>query len=580
MIRTTLITIMDKNSKKVAFRPRNLDVNKKMKIYLSKLPKDLNLYCADNEDISNISSGMEKAEEMEHHLQQAMSFGSVIPIPDIQNEVYNEFCEITCPPTYEMPAKLIQIPSEHVYSDLPDYDMDSSDEIWLQKQSKTLNLTPLKFEEMIDKLEKQTSKTVPNLTEAKTVLKQPDELTMIVYDYWLGKRLRTGHPMLFTIKKEEYNAKKYSNNPYIAFRRRLLRGEKMKTRRDLKSDYNNFGKMLKLRKDLMTVQKLLGMVKRREDGKKERLILGKQIIEKQYQTKDFNVIHELMSNFCTAARIRPALIPLYSNNHWNPKYDNIKLNQQRYYIPTCTITTSVDRNGFISYDVKPKSRNIPTNHHNLQFKTAVTRKPIIEKRVMIKSEDNTAPVHLLHNNVLPAQSVEDLCSNEDENHFTFHRKMYCDYHEPKQEASGEWPYNKMNRMHHPYNLTSIRNPNPRCIGFARRRVGRGGRVILDRIPTNVDTFWTQLNDTDDHDKSSFTLQSNNNLNPTSCEQLLEEINTNSAHFRPATPEPFIEEERNNENYIFESDLELYGFTSNYDFCSSFEMKFSNDSFIL
>lgn len=69
--------------------------------------------------------------------------------------------------------------------------MDSSDEIWLQKQSKTLNLTPLKFEEMIDKLEKQTSKTVPNLTEAKTVLKQPDELTMIVYDYWLGKRLRT-----------------------------------------------------------------------------------------------------------------------------------------------------------------------------------------------------------------------------------------------------------------------------------------------------------------------------------------------------------------------------------------------------
>lgn len=69
--------------------------------------------------------------------------------------------------------------------------MDSSDELWLQNQSKTLNLTPLKFEEMIDKLEKQTSKTVPNLTEAKTVLEQSDELTMLVYDYWLGKRLRT-----------------------------------------------------------------------------------------------------------------------------------------------------------------------------------------------------------------------------------------------------------------------------------------------------------------------------------------------------------------------------------------------------
>lgn len=55
---------MDKNSKKGVFRPRNLDVHKKMVIYLSKLPKDLNLYCADIEDISNISSGMEKSEEM------------------------------------------------------------------------------------------------------------------------------------------------------------------------------------------------------------------------------------------------------------------------------------------------------------------------------------------------------------------------------------------------------------------------------------------------------------------------------------------------------------------------------------
>lgn len=111
--------------------------------------------------------------------------------------------------------------------------------------------------------------------------------------------------MLYTIKKEEYNTKKYSNNPYIAFRRRFQRGEKMKTRRDRKSDHIGFGKMLKLRRDLMTVQKLLGMVKRREEGKKERHILGGQIFEKQYKTKDFNVTHELVSNFFdTAARIR------------------------------------------------------------------------------------------------------------------------------------------------------------------------------------------------------------------------------------------------------------------------------------
>lgn len=36
------------------------------------------------------------------------------------------------------------------------------------------------------------------------------------------------------------------------------------------------------------------------------------------------------------------------------------------------------------------------------------------------------------------------------------------------------------------------NFRPRCIGFARRRVGRGGRIILDRVSTNLDEFWANL----------------------------------------------------------------------------------------
>lgn len=33
---------------------------------------------------------------------------------------------------------------------------------------------------------------------------------------------------------------------------------------------------------------------------------------------------------------------------------------------------------------------------------------------------------------------------------------------------------------------------PRCIGFARRRVGRGGRIILDRASTSYDEVWSRL----------------------------------------------------------------------------------------
>lgn len=42
-----------------------------------------------------------------------------------------------------------------------------------------------------------------------------------------------------------------------------------------------------------------------------------------------------------------------------------------------------------------------------------------------------------------------------------------------------------------FTLTSLSNPR-RCVGFARRRVGRGGRIILDRISTDYDDFWRKL----------------------------------------------------------------------------------------
>lgn len=75
--------------------------------------------------------------------------------------------------------------------DIIDYDMDSDDEVWLNTQTQRLELTPLKFEEMMDKLEKSSGQTVVQLNEAKALLKEDDDLIMSVYDYWLNKRLKT-----------------------------------------------------------------------------------------------------------------------------------------------------------------------------------------------------------------------------------------------------------------------------------------------------------------------------------------------------------------------------------------------------
>lgn len=43
-----------------------------------------------------------------------------------------------------------------------------------------------------------------------------------------------------------------------------------------------------------------------------------------------------------------------------------------------------------------------------------------------------------------------------------------------------------------YSSISLYFSRPRCIGFARRRMGRGGRVILDRISTNMDDLWSNM----------------------------------------------------------------------------------------
>lgn len=74
--------------------------------------------------------------------------------------------------------------------DVPEYDMDSEDEFWINQQRKRLDLTPLKFEQMMDRLEKSSGQTVVTLNEAKALLKQDDEISIAVYDYWLNKRLK------------------------------------------------------------------------------------------------------------------------------------------------------------------------------------------------------------------------------------------------------------------------------------------------------------------------------------------------------------------------------------------------------
>lgn len=155
----------------------------------------------------------------EHHLQRAICTGLIIPTPEVTDladaEAYNKIY----PADYKLPRQLIHMQRKRMLKchyvfylyhflgqingtrllfaafameqDIPDYDMDSEDEKWVALQSRKMELTPLQFEEMMDRLEKSSGQTVVTLNEAKALLKEDDDLIIAVFDYWLNKRLKT-----------------------------------------------------------------------------------------------------------------------------------------------------------------------------------------------------------------------------------------------------------------------------------------------------------------------------------------------------------------------------------------------------
>ena len=85
------------------------------------------------------------------------------------------------------------------------------------------------------------------MSEAKALLKQDEDLTIAIYDYWLNKRLKKERALIPTVKSEKRDGTS-DRDPYVAFRRRT---EKMQTRKNRKNDEQSYEKMLILNRDMI-----------------------------------------------------------------------------------------------------------------------------------------------------------------------------------------------------------------------------------------------------------------------------------------------------------------------------------------
>ncbi|XP_022232748.2 uncharacterized protein LOC111081111 [Drosophila obscura] len=566
---------------KLSFRARHLDPSKQMPIYLAEELPDLPEYSAINRAVPQMPSGMEKEEESEHHLQRAICTGLIIPTPEVL-QTDQPFYDTYYPPDYKMPRQMIHMQPLGLDTEVPDYDMDKADMEWLNQQER-LELTELKFEQLMDLLEKSSGQTVVTLNEAKSLLNQDDETSISLYDYWLNKRLKMQHPLILTVKTESRPGAS-SNNPYLAFRRRT---EKMQTRKNRKNDEASYEKMLKLRRDLQRATTILEMVRRREETKREQLKTTVNIFEKRVEMRDFNgaVYSELNAQYKST---RPAYNSVYANQYSQGApaavgtagailaslppgllssggaagNTNVYASPSQY-LNTSTMDTihSGSGNGNGSSSRKEKRpyrkrkhklpRDKQQNQHQQLQQQQQQQQQTQQYLPGQSSGSGASPAHHLphhlHNRQQSASpaandsildSEEDDYLNgglngnqlgsesEDEAPFAFRRKPSCIYL-PTRHRNGRWPYDSADEEtetsrsgpysdpKYRYTLTSINYPRPRCIGFARRRVGRGGRILLDRAITNFDDVWSQLDYTvmESVVKSNNAQRRNNQLKP-------------------------------------------------------------------
>uniref|UniRef100_A0A671N9X4 Enhancer of polycomb homolog n=1 Tax=Sinocyclocheilus anshuiensis TaxID=1608454 RepID=A0A671N9X4_9TELE len=468
---------------KLSFRARALDASKPLPVFRCEDLPDLHEYASINRAVPQMPTGMEKDEESEHHLQRAISaqqvYGEkrdnmVIPVPEAESNI--AYYESLYPGDFRMPKQLIHIQPFSLDTEQPDYDLDSEDETFVNKLKKKMDVGALQFEEMIDRLEKGSGQQPVSLQEAKLLLKEDDELIKEVFEYWSRTRKACQSGSLIPVVKQEKRDGSSTSDPYVAFRRRT---EKMQTRKNRKNDEASYEKMLKLRRDLSRAVTILEMIKRREKSKRELLHLTLEIVEKRYIMADFG--GEVMAEVLAQRALEKPVIPLIPITNSN---------QYRH--------TEHDRDYKIKMDkpeVVRQKRKYEKKAKPLPLAGSAHSGPAVFNTKDLNQYDFPSSDDEPYSQMFSGSSeVEE--ENDPDGVFGFRRRTGCQYHAVHSGPVGGWPWSDpaeggVADVRYRYSLTTLTVPR-RCLGLARRRVGRGGRVLLDRADSECDTVYHGL----------------------------------------------------------------------------------------
>lgn len=342
---------------KLSFRARNLDANKAMCVFFAAELPDLSECAPIARAVAQMPTGMEKEEEMESHLQdailaqQASTSGvrvdnHVIPTPKVlpvDPAGYDEVYPVQPPPAK---GSLIKVQAWLALDkEEAEYDVDSEDEGWLADRP---HIDPRAFERIFDTLEAKSSDNNICLPDtARSALLAFDETIVDdVYDYWLSKREKTTTVrslqlgvggLIPRVRTECRKDQQGGLNPYVAFRRRA---EKMQTRKNRKNDEESYEKVLRLGHHLRKSVTLFDMVKRREKTKIALIDLDSEILARRMGLLDFgsNIYNQFLAKIRESSKLMGGVA-----NGFAKSEDDVLLKKKAKRRRIRTMTTSVDR---------------------------------------------------------------------------------------------------------------------------------------------------------------------------------------------------------------------------------------------
>ncbi|VDK74307.1 unnamed protein product [Litomosoides sigmodontis] len=456
---------------KLSFRARNLDATKSMPVYCADELPDLAECTPINRAVAQMPTGMEKDEENESHLQEAILAqqastsgiaveNHVIPTPKVftvDHGYYDALYPIQPAPSIN---QLIKVQASlSLGNEEPEYDIDSEDEAWLAERG---GLTAESdFEKMMELLEGASSGLqICQPNEARSLLKDFEtDLVDDVYDYWLQKRKDAAASqkiasLIPRVKTDARRDASGSDIAYVAFRRRL---ERMQTRKNRKNDEDSYEKILKLGHDLSRVVILFDMLRRREYTKQTVIGLDDKICKCRWTVCDFSCV-------------------LY--NHILSK---MKLEHNATASPT---EESQDELPSIMSPTKSKGQK--RKRHSRTLASEVDKNLVSRAWLKRNAELWNKPAvaaSVLNTGASPSMiSTADAERNAEaalDGRYTFKRRRGCIYRSSLFANPPEVP--RVSPAERFYRTFMPSANGIRCIGYARRRMGRGGRIIFDRV---------------------------------------------------------------------------------------------------